>query len=580
MKIPIIRYFKLFKKYLNQQIKQLILLTILLLLTVGVSLVNPQILSRFIDMAVAKSPAKSLTMMAAIFIGLAIFQQFLLIWSTYLSQNIGWIATNALREDLITHCMHLDMTFHKSHKPGELIERLDGDVTSLFNFFAKLFLNFLNNVALLIGIIVLLFMKDYRVGIGILLFSIVAMVVLTLFQKIAVPRWINDRQKSAEFYGFIGEQITSIEDIKSSGAISYVMYRFYQFIKGWFKVRNKALMTYGYIWSITLLIFVGGYVISFSLSSYLYTSGIISIGSVYLIIRYTDLLERPIEQIRVQLQDLQKAGASIMRVEELLSLTSNLKDGNEEIEKKQLSLSFRNVNFKYEDGKKVLENISFHLEAGQILGLLGRTGSGKTSLARLIMRLYDIESGEIVFNDQLIQNIKLVNLRKNIAYVTQDVQLFSASIRDNLTFYEPSINDETLLASIDYMGLTEWFQKLPNGLDTMIDSEGSSLSAGEAQLLSLVRVFLNDPQFIILDEASSRLDPITEQFIEKAINKLLIDKTVIIIAHRLKTIERANDIMILEEGNVIEYGKRQSLLNNKESRFYALLKTGIEEVLV
>jgi ABC-type multidrug transport system fused ATPase/permease subunit len=219
------------------------------------------------------------------------------------------------------------------------------------------------------------------------------------------------------------------------------------------------------------------------------------------------------------------------------------------------------------------------LKPGSILGLLGRTGSGKTTLARLIFRLYDVKSGNIKVNDSDLRNAHLYALRSSIAIVTQDVQLFRASIRDNLTFFDRSVSDDQILATLEEMELGDWYRSLPKGLDTELDTGSRSLSAGEAQLLAFTRVFMRDPGLIILDEASSRLDPATEARLERAIDKLLQNRTAIIIAHRLHTVQRADEIMILENGEVSEYGDRQRLAADPTSRFHQLLQTGLEEVL-
>lgn len=205
-----------------------------------------------------------------------------------------------------------------------------------------------------------------------------------------------------------------------------------------------------------------------------------------------------------------------------------------------LALAFDDVSFEYAENKPVLKDLSFILEPGQVLGLLGRTGGGKTTLARLVFRLYDPVEGCIRLGDNDIRILKLHELRSRVAYVTQEVQLFQASVRDNVTFFDRTIQDEKILEVIDTLGLTNWYQGLPDGLDTRLETGGRGLSAGEAQLLALTRVFLQDPGLVILDEASSRLDPATEQLLERAIDRLLKGRTAIIIAHRLTTVNRSN----------------------------------------
>jgi len=213
------------------------------------------------------------------------------------------------------------------------------------------------------------------------------------------------------------------------------------------------------------------------------------------------------------------------------------------------------------------------------MGILGRTGSGKTTLARLVFRLYDVTQGRIELGGVDVRQPALRALRQRVALVTQDVQLFQASVRDNLTFFNRDIPDDRILQVIADLELSDWFNALPDGLDTRLETGGRSLSAGEGQLLALARVFLRDPGLVILDEASSRLDPATEQRIERAIDRLLRDRTALIIAHRLGTVERADRILILEEGRVVEQGDREWLAQDSGSRFHSLLRTGLEEVL-
>ncbi|MBP7689591.1 MAG: ATP-binding cassette domain-containing protein, partial [Thermoflexales bacterium] len=210
---------------------------------------------------------------------------------------------------------------------------------------------------------------------------------------------------------------------------------------------------------------------------------------------------------------------------------------------------------------------------------LGRTGSGKTTLARLLLRLYDVPDGEIYLENKPIRAVRESTLRQRVGMITQDVQLFHASVRDNLTFFEPDVPDEVLRQQLIDLGLWPRISALPDGLDTELASGGRGLSAGEAQLLTCARLFLRDPGLVIMDEASARLDPATEHLIEAAIDRLLTGRTGIIIAHRLKTVLRADRILILEDGCIVEEGERAALQRDPQSRFYQLLQTGLEEVL-
>jgi ATP-binding cassette subfamily B protein len=325
---------------------------------------------------------------------------------------------------------------------------------------------------------------------------------------------------------------------------------------------------------------VGGGIALYSSYS-LFQSGLLTIGAVYLVINYYTLLGRPIRELSQQVESLQNVGASMERVEELLSESSKIQDGiGTEIPSGALYVSFDNVVFGYSEVEPVLKGISFEIEPNKILGLLGRTGSGKTTIARLLFRLYEQQSGTIKLNGIDIREAKLAQLRQSVAMVTQDVQLFEATVRDNLTFFDRTVSDEHLMQVIEALELKSWIDSLPKGLDTWLETGGRSVSAGEAQLLAFTRVFLRDPGLVILDEASSRLDPATEHIIERAITKLLENRTGIVIAHRLGTIERANQIMIIEDGEVIEQGERKILALDTQTQFHNLLQTGLEEILV
>lgn len=574
-------YWKLLSRYLKPQWQQVVLLGVLLLLNIGLQLVNPQILRYFIDKVQAGEPLRILLWAAGIYIGVALIQQLMAVGSTYVSQNLGWTSTNALRTDLVAHCLRLDMTFHKAQLPGEIIERIDGDVSALFNFFSNLLIEVVSHFALMFGILVILFLEDWRIGICMIFFVVFAMWVMRKIHGYAVPQYLTLREVVTRFYGFLGEVLGNTEDIRSNGAVAKIIRRFREILREWLPKQHRAVMASRGLWTSTLAILGVGNALAFGVGGVLWSKGIITVGAVFLIYSYIEILSMPLRQIQTQLVHLQKAGASIQRVEELFALQSKIVDGTGPgLTDGPLGVEMDSVAFEYEEGVPVLQNLSVRLEPGKILGVLGRTGSGKTTMARLMTRFYDVTQGEIRFNGQPIQTIPLREVRRRIAFVTQDVQLFNASVRDNLTFFHQEITDEMIWEALRNIGLAEWVHSLPNGLDTMLASDGGGLSAGEAQLLAFVRVFLKNPSLIILDEASSRLDPLTEQLMEGALHKLFEGRTGVIIAHRLKTIERADEIVILEQGQVREMGQRAALANDPNSYFALLLKKGIEEVLV
>jgi ATP-binding cassette subfamily B protein len=580
MKLPFKAYWDLLSQHIRPQKGRFILLSVLLLASIGLRIYAPQIMRVFIDSALAGEALRTLTNTALMFIGIALFQQVIAVTVTYLGENVAWTATNALRAELAWQALNLDMRFHNDHTPGELIERIDGDVTELATFFSQFALNLVSNGLLLIGILVALFLEDWRAGLAFTIFSFVTIIVLGRLKDIAVPHQKARREAEAQLYGFVEEQLAGTEDIRSSGAVDYSIRELFRHQGIILSHNRKAHFKRWIIENAMGLALTTGTLLALTSGYWLFTAGLITIGTVYLFVHYINLLEEPFWAMTHEIESFQTIGACVERLTEFRNFKREVVDGSGvEIPSQPLALTFDDVTFSYNGNDAVLNRLSFDLKPGSVLGLLGRTGSGKSTLARLIFRLYDPSSGTIAVNGADLRAAHLDTLRRSVAIVTQDVQLFRASIRDNLTFFDRSITDEHILATLEELELGDWYRALPKGLDTELDTGAHSLSAGEAQLLAFTRVFLRNPGLVILDEASSRLDPATEQRLERAIDRLLQNRTAIIIAHRLGTVHRADEIMILENGEVSEYGDRKQLAANATSRFSQLLQTGLEEVL-
>ncbi len=580
MSLPVNRYLALLVTYLKPQWGRTLVMGVLLLVNVGLQLLGPQIVRFFIDTILARGLSTTLALYALLLVVVTLADEGVSVATTYLSESVAWTATNQMRADLVAHCLSLDMGFHKAHTAGEMIERIDGDVDALSNFFSQFIVYLLTNVVLLIGVLIAVYFADWRAGLVLTAFSLTTLLILLRLRRYANPLWVSYRQLVATFYGFLGEHLAATEDMRANGATGYIMQRFYQLLRPLLRSNRRARMATSLSSATTLTIFVLGSALMMGLGAYLWSIGAITLGTVYLFWSYTDLLSQPIQQIRNQLQDLQQAEACIQRIEQLFSTQSAIQESEQAIEAPPgpLSVAFCDVAFGYKAAEPVLHEVSCDIAPGRVLGILGRTGSGKTTLARLLFRLYDAQEGEVCLGGSPVKALALRSLRQRIGMVTQDVQLFNAPVRDNLTFFNRAIGDARLLQVIDTVGLSMWYQALPAGLDSIVGADGQGLSAGEAQLLAFARVFLKDPGLVIFDEASSRLDPATERLIERAVSSILINRTGIVIAHRLATIQRADDILILEDGRICEYGTREALAADPQSRFSHLLQGGVEEV--
>lgn len=567
-------------RYLYPVWMKMSVLTLLILTSTGLSLVNPLIVQQFINLATGKGALSSLLSLAVVYLVVAVVNQVVTVVVTYLGGDVAWRATNHLRSDLLQHCLRLDLTFHNRRTPGEMIERVDGDVTALSNFFSQFMVKILGSVVLLLGILVVMIRTDWHIGLMMIGFTMGSMVVLLAIRNVGVHASSGERQSSAELFGLIEERLAGIEDVQANGATGYVMNRYYRAMRTYFLKGRRAWMLRVIPFNVTNALYGIGMVmvLGYGVTTYLHHG--MSLGTLYLFYQYTQMLGDPLDQLGNQLQDYQRAKSSLRRVRELLSLDSAIQDGpGVELPQGPLAIEFDDVTFGYAADEPVLHGVSFQLEAGEVVGVVGRTGSGKSSLTRLLLRLYNMQSGAVRLGGVDIRQLTLHELYRRVGMVTQDVQLFEATVRDNVTLFNADIRDEEILETVQRLGLQDWLGRLPDGLSTPLTAGGASLSAGEAQLLALTRVFLTKPSLVILDEPSSRLDPATELLLQSAVNQLLQDCTGIMIAHRLTTLDKVDKILVLSQGRVLEYGNRQELIHDETSRFSRLLQTELQEVL-
>jgi len=573
------RYWRLLARYLGPQWSRMGLLAVILGGAIGVQVVTPLVASRFIDRATSGGTLRELIILALVTMGLAVAGQGLAVAETYVAENVSWAATNKLRADLLAHLLRLDAAFHTAHTPGELIERVDGDVAALARFFSRFVVYVLGNGLLMVGVLALLYHVDWRIGLGLSIFVLLALAAMVRIRAVATPSWAAERQASADFYGFLGDYLTGLEDVRSSGAGAFVLRRCAEVMRSWLAATRKAQMA-GYALIATGEgIFALGTAVALALCALLFRDGTLTLGAAYLVFRYTEMLRGPADQIRTEVQDLQQADASMGRVEALLRTAPRLADGpGVALPPGPLAVELDGVSFDYAEGVPVLCDVSVRLGPGRVLGVVGRTGSGKTTLTRLLARFYDPRAGVVRLGGVDVRAVRLAAVRARIGLVTQEAPLFDASVRDNLTLFDDGVPDERIGAVLDTLGLGGWLRELPRGLDTALGPGGAELSAGQAQALACARIFLRDPDVVILDEASSRLDPATERLAHAALGRLLDGRTGIIVAHRLATVAYADDILVLEDGQVREHGPRLALAADPASRFAELLRVAAGEV--
>lgn len=681
MNLPLAGHRRLLGAYLKPQGPRVALLAGLLLAGIGLQLLNPQIIRRFIDTAQAAGPVRTLALAGLAYLAVGLASRGLALATFYTGQQVAWTATNRLRADLTGHALRLDMPFHKAHTPGELIERIDSDATALGEFFSQMTVKVAGNVLLAAAILALLYREDPRVGLALTAYTALTVAVLLALQGLGARRWAAARQAWADQSGFLEEHIAGAEDLRGVGAEAYARGKLDRLLRAVLERGRGGWMANALSGGITSFLYVLGYGLGLASGALLYTRGEVTIGTAFLLVYYIGMLAGPLDEIRHQAENLQAATASVGRINALFALRPQvLETPRTTLPPGPLEVVFEDVSFAYDDEladggrptadggqrtadggrptadggrptadggrptadggqrtadyesphpqsaipnpQSTLAHISFTLAPGRVLGVLGRTGSGKTTLTRLLLRLYDPQGGAIRLGGADLRDVALADLRGRVGMVTQDVQLFGASVRDNISLFDPAVSDDAIRGALADLGLLEWVTAMPGGLDARLEAGGGGISAGEAQLLATARLLLRDPGLVILDEAAARLDPVTEARLEQAIDGLLTprppllttgtaavvrsggegtsassplscagsigageggrgvrQRTAIIIAHRLSTVQRADDILILEAGRVVEFGPRVQLAADPASRFSSLLRAGLAEAL-
>lgn len=566
---------RLLATYLRPERRQLGALVGLLVVAMVLPLAGPLLVGRFVDAALAGDDTSVLVGLAVAFLVTTLTGDALQLVVTWLSVRLAWRMGNSLRSDLCRHALSLDLDWHGDHSPGQLIERIDGDIDAVTRFSSTAVLHLAGNAILVIGVLVVSAFIDWRASALIALTVLAALWVMARLRRIAVPYYDDEREVQGKLYGDVEERLGGLEDLRANGAGRWAEHRLQQHSAGWWRTTRRAALRGDGSISLAGAVFAAGSITTLALGVWLARRGEMSVGSVLALLRFSQLVSDPLWRVAEQLAEAQKAVAGTGRAARLLATAPAIVDGTgDDLPDGALSVELRNVTFGYGTGHPVLTGVNLVVPAGSTLGVVGRTGSGKTTVGRLVARLWDTEQGEVLVGGVDVRRLRLADLRRRIGIVTQEVELFRASLRDNLTIFGtlPADDGQLQRVLVD-VGLEDWFRSLPYGLDQHLDGN-DELSAGEGQLLAFARVLLADPALVILDEASSRLDPVTEARLAGATDRLLAGRTALIIAHRLATLDRVDRICVLDHGRVVEHDDRSLLAADSSSHYHGLLLAG------
>ena len=488
--------------------------------------------------------------------------------SAVLSQNI----VKKMREDLFRHIVNLPVRYLDSNSHGDIMSRMTNDIENISTTVSQSLSSMFSGVLTIIGTVIMMTVLCPQLAL-LSCVTVILTVIATKFLSKAMKKFFTKRQVLlGNLNGTVEEMVTGYKSVVAYNRQENVIKDFNNVSDELTRVGIIAEILGGSMGPVMNVINNISFVIIAAFGGYFAINHIISIGVISAFIVYAKQFGRPIDELAQIYGQIQTAIAGAERVFAVMDEPLEDKSGDKNMDKLEGVIKFKDVNFSYTKDKQVLYDLNLQVKAGQKVALVGSTGSGKTTVVNLLMRFYDVDSGEILIDDVNIKDIDCATLRKNTAIVLQDTVLFADTIKNNLKYSNEAATDEQMYAAAAMSNCDTMINKMPLKYDTELMAEGENISQGQRQLLSIARAFLAQPKILILDEATSNVDTRTEKHIQDAMLKLMENRTSLIIAHRLSTIQDADIIVVMDEGHIVEAGNHKELLN-KMGRYYKLYMT-------
>lgn len=569
-----------FIKEVLEHRKYVAIAIITIVLSTIVSLYPPYVLGLVVDVinrylqTHSQDLLNRFSFLSMVYLSLILIQWFLQMVRGYVIELIGQKMVYTLRSRMFSKLLTVKMNFYKDKFAGDLVSRIVNDTTTIVDVFVNGLLNVVGDIISLIGVFIMMIILSPTLTLASIV-SIPPLVVLTKYVGSRMRKAHREVRKEIGGLTTIVEEVYSgIDVVKSFNREKNVVERFIDVSLNVMKKALRATFLSGFYWSSTGFISTLSSIATLIVGGYLVQKDVVSLGIVIAFTQYVGRFTGPINNIAGMYERLQQALASMDRVYEVLDYLEVEEDKGIEVERFRGEIVFDNIWFEYEKNLPVLKNVNFYIKSGELVALVGPTGAGKTTIANLLLKFYEPTAGRILIDGIDIRDIKRSCLRKRISYVPQEVYLFPGTIMDNIRVGKPDATDDEVTEVCKKLGIHEFIEKLPNGYYTDVGEAGKRLSVGERQLIAIARAMLRDPDIVILDEATSSIDPYTEELLRNAIKKLMVGRTGIIIAHRLSTARSCDRIIVISEGTINEVGSFEELIN-KKGMFYRLYQTQI-----
>ncbi len=561
-------------RYIKPHMPQLILCIFLSIITTGAALVPPYVTSMMVDTIIPSKDKKMLIIVIAFLLGVYFAQYAIGALRSYILRIAGDGIIADLKKEIYSKAQYLPMKFYDKTSTGSVINRVNSDTTVLQQFMLRITQEAVVQLFMMIGIIVIMLSMNWRLTLLSLIPVPIVVVCSRTFGKKIGPLYRRIWRRSVSISNILADTIPGIRIVKSFSKEDKTIKKFNHYVDDWFKEDKKAAkvsaifpaaMTFLITCGSVIIWFVGGNMV-------IDTPENLSLGVLVSFITYTTMFYAPVNFFASLSDSYQNALASTEKVLDIITAEPEHDFGKgSELGVMQGKIEFRNVNFSFDRSKKVLNDINFVIEPGDVVGIVGTTGSGKSTLINLLMRFYDDYEGEILVDGVNIRDIDMSYYRTQIGYVQQEPMMFRDTIFNNIAYSVPNAHPEQVLNAADIANAHGFISRLPDAYDTMLGERGVGLSGGEKQRLSIARAVLKNPGILIFDEATSAVDSETEKLIQDAIDRLIRGRTTLMIAHRLSTLRKANKIIVVDKGNIIEFGSPEELMALK-GKYYKLIQ--------
>ena len=563
--------------YAKPYLAKFVVVLFLMLFSIAYDIISPLIVGALEELVSGEFELPQLFAGVAVYAGVLVFSMASTYFQAVILQRVGQRIISDLREDLFTHIESLSHEQLNEIPVGKLVTRVTNDTNAISMMFTNLLVTLTKNIFVILGILVAMLALNYELTLMVLCFVPFIVIFTVIFRKFSRRAYRKVKDATTDINTYLSENLSGIKVTQIFGREDEKMAGFREKSQRLARANREQIFVFGvfrplvymlYICSILCLFYLGG---MGHLNGVTFLGQTITGGTIVTFYMYISKFFTPIQNLAEQFNWLQSALASSEKVFSIMDIAPKMVDAPDAVELDEVKgeIEFRDVWFSYLPGEWVLQGVSFHIDPHQTVAFVGSTGSGKSTILSLICRNYEFQKGEILIDGIDIRKIKISSLRRHFGQMLQDVFLFSGTIRSNIVLREEGISDEEILQVCRYVNADKFIDKLDHGLDEEVRERGNNFSAGQRQLLSFARTIIHKPSVMILDEATANIDTETELLIQDSLEKMRSVGTMLIVAHRLSTIQHADSIIVLSHGKILEQGNHQELLA-KHGRYYQL----------